>query len=153
MSLKRIIIAGAIGTTFMTLYSYWASKKEREQFLEPALLNELAEDAEVLPEAGDEETNPVGWAGHYGQGFVFVAAYYYLYRNALQKPSVAKGIFAGAVSGIIGIAIWEAMFRMSKNPPKTERYRYYRQLFIAHLIFSTFAIYGYRLPDVVKQLR
>lgn len=148
----RIILAGIIGTTFMTAYSYRLSKKEKQEFTEPILLNKLADSSPELPEVHDEDIHPAGWAAHYGVGVLFVICYYVLWRRSLHSPGIIKGLVTGAASGVLAIATWKIMFATSPNPPKNDRYAYYRQLFIAHIIFSTFALYGYNLPDYIKRL-
>lgn len=148
----RILLATAVGTSFMTLYSYWMSKKEKQEFTEPVLLNKLSDRSPKLPEVDDPDDDPVGWTTHYAVGLLFVVSYYILWKRSLTHPTLAKGLFLGAGSGVIAIAAWKIMFATNPNPPKNDREGYYRQLFIAHLIFSTFAIYGYKLPDYIKRL-
>lgn len=152
MKLSKIIIAGIAGTTFMTLYSYYVSKKEKQEFTEPVLLNELIDGSENLPDIDNDEkeSHPAGWLIHYVLGFVFVISYYFIWRRALQSPSVIKGLLIGSASGAIGISVWKIMFASNSHPPHNNRYRYYRQLFIAHIIFSTLALYGYKLPEYIK---
>ena len=138
----------------MTLYSYVISKRERDQFVEPVLLNELIDRSETLPDIADKEKtdHPAGWVGHYGIGVAFVIAYYIIWRRSLTSPGIIKGLMIGAASGLIGIAAWKIMFSANDNPPQNDRYKYYRQLFIAHLIFSVFALYGYKLPEYIKRI-
>lgn len=151
MKLSKFVIATVVGTTFMTLYSYWVSKKEKQQFTEPVLLNELIGRSESLPEINDTKTHLAGWAGHYGIGLAFIIAYYILWRRSLQSPSVPKALVVGAASGLAGIVAWKLMFAASNNPPGNDRYKYYRQLFVAHIIFSFAALYGYKLPDYINR--
>ncbi|MGV3461193.1 MAG: hypothetical protein ACO1N9_12145 [Flavobacterium sp.] len=148
----RIVLAGMVGTTFMTAYSYWLSKKERQEFTEPVLLNKLSNSSSKLPDVDDVATHPAGWAAHYLTGIAFVITYYILCRRALHSPGIVKGLLVGGASGVLAIASWKMMFAASPNPPQNDRDAYYRQLFIAHLIFSVFALYGYKLPDYIKRI-
>jgi hypothetical protein len=152
MKLSKIIIAGIVGTSFMTLYSYYISKKEKDDFVEPVLLNELIDRSENLPDVEDKKTNPAGWVAHYALGVVFVLCYYVIWHRALKSPGIVRGLILGAGSGAVGIISWKLMFAANDNPPQNHRYKYYRQLFYAHLIFSTLALFGYKLPDYIKQL-
>jgi len=152
MKLSKIFAAAVVGTSSMTLYSYIISKKEKDQFVEPVLLNELMDRADALPNIDNTKANPAGWVAHYGLGVAFVLAYYILWRRSLTSPGIVKGLLIGAASGAVGIASWKLMFAANDNPPQNDRYRYYRQLFVAHLIFSTFALFGYKLPDYLKTL-
>jgi hypothetical protein len=49
------------------------------------------------------------------------------------------GLILGAACGLIGILVWETVFRVHPSPPRIDLKNYYRQLFIAHLIFGTVA--------------
>ncbi len=148
----KILLAGAVGTTFMTLYSYMISKKEKQEFTEPILLNKLIDSSDDLPAIDDDDKNPTGWLAHYGVGVLFVISYWVLWRKSLNSPTIAKGLVAGAASGVVAIIVWKLMFAANDKPPQNDRYKYFRQLFIAHLIFSTTALFGYKLPDYVKRL-
>ena len=145
-AVSKIIIAGAVGTTIMTLYSYYRSKKERQQYVEPVLLNKLINRSKMLP-ATITDNHPAGWAAHYGAGILFVTMYYILCRNTLQRPTPVKSLAIGSASGIIAVAMWETTFILSPNPPANNRYGYYRQLFIAHIVFTCFALAAYRMLD------
>jgi len=143
--IERIIIAGVVGTTFMTAYSYWKSKKEHEEFVEPVMLNKLIDNSEDLPAIQDDKRHPAGWGMHYLTGVAFVAAYWILWRRVLKDPGVARVLAVGGLSGIAGIAAWKTFFTVHDNPPHNDRQGYYRQLFVAHIIFSATAILAYRL--------
>lgn len=140
----KIIIAGIVGTSLMTLYSYLVSEKEKQQFREPELLNALIDRSKVLPEIQDNSTHPAGWGTHYGIGILFVISYHLLWKNILCRPTIANTLTAGAVSGLIGIVSWKVFFSQHDNPPHNDRSGYYRQLFVAHLIFTTTAALAYR---------
>ncbi len=148
----KIVLAGVVGTTFMTLYSYIISKKEHQEFTEPILLNKLIDGSENLPDIDNEEKHPAGWLAHYGVGVLFVIAYWIVWRRALRSPGIVKGLLIGAASGIIAIISWKLMFAANDDPPQNDRYKYYRQLFYAHLIFSVFALFGYKLPEYLKRI-
>lgn len=152
MKLSKLLIAAAVGTSFMTLYSYIISKKENDEFLEPELLNELIDGSDNLPAIKETETHPAGWALHYGVGLLFVLTYYVLWRRSLTSPGIVKGLLIGAASGLVAIISWKIMFATNDDPPENDRYRYFRQLFVAHLIFSVFALFGYKLPEYVKRI-
>lgn len=142
---EKIIIAGIVGTTFMTLYSYLKSKKENEEYTEPIMINELIDNSGNLPSAKDEDTHPAGWGLHYATGITFVSIYWLLWKRALTKPTLAKIVIIGSLSGLSGIAVWKLLFAQHDNPPHTDRYGYYKQLFVAHIIFAFFALGTYKL--------
>ena len=149
--ITKIIAAGIVGTTFMTLYSYMISRKEKQQYVEPVLLNKLIDGSENLPDIENKDTHPAGWFAHYGVGILFVVGYWIVWRRALRSPGPVRALVIGALSGIVAIGAWKAMFAANANPPHNDRYGYFRQLFYAHLIFSALAIAGYKLPEYLRQ--
>jgi len=139
----KIIAASIIGTSFMTMYSYHRSRKEKQQYREPVLLNKLINRSKILPvSVGDN--HPAGWVSHYAVGLLFVVTYYALWRRALHSPGPARTLTIGTMSGIVAIGAWKTMFAANDNPPDNNRFGYYRQLFVAHLIFSSFALAAYK---------
>jgi len=144
----KIIAASIAGTTFMTMYSYYRSNKENQQYREPVLLNKLINRSELLP-VKVSNNHPAGWASHYAVGLLFVLTYYALWRRALHSPGPVRTITVGTMSGILAIGAWKTMFATNANPPHNNRFGYYRQLFIAHLIFSSFALAAYKASEKV----
>lgn len=143
-TLEKIIIAGVVGTSLMTLYSYLISERENEQFREPELLNSLIDRSKILPKIQDKRIHPAGWSAHYSIGILFVSSYYFLWKKMLCKPTVAKTLITGSVSGLIGIASWKFFFSQHDNPPSNDRAGYYKQLFVAHIIFTVTAVLTYK---------
>lgn len=148
-AVEKIIIAGIVGTTCMTIYSYLKAKKEKEHYVEPVLLNELIDNSKNLPVIEKEETHPAGWTLHYATGVLFVLAYWLLWRKALYRPTIAKIITIGSLSGMTGILVWKILFSSHSDPPRNNRNGYYRQLFFAHIVFSVFAIVTYKVINSI----
>lgn len=141
---EKIIVAGIVGTTFMTLYSYWKSRQERQQYVEPIMINKLIDKSANLPEIQNEDSHPAGWGLHYLAGIAFVSAYWLIWNKALSKPTTVKILVIGLISGGIGIAVWKLLFVQHDNPPHNYRQGYYRQLLVAHILFSAFALVSYK---------
>lgn len=146
----KIILAGIAGTTFMTLYSYYRSKKEDEQYVEPVLLNKLIDRSRVLPFSVGER-HPAGWFAHYGVGILFVMAYYILWKRSLHAPGPVRALIIGAVSAATAVAAWKFMFASSPNAPKNYRHGFYRQLIVAHFIFSALALASYKAQNEIVE--
>lgn len=140
---EKIIIAGIVGTTFMTLYSYIRAKKERQQYVEPVLINKLIDNSENV-DLDDTSSHPAGWGLHYATGIAFIAAYYFVWKKALHHPTTARMLWVGIVSGAVGIAVWKLLFNQHNKPPHNYRYGYYRQLLMAHIVFSISGIATYK---------
>lgn len=151
-AVEKIIIAGVVGTTFMTLYSYLKARKENQEYVEPVMINKLIDDSENLPRIKNEDSHPSGWVLHYATGIGFMGGYYLLWHKALAKPTLIKILVIGSLSGLTGIAVWKLLFTQHNRPPQNYRYGYYRQLFIAHIIFTLFAIPTYKALGSNKQL-
>lgn len=141
---EKIIIAGIVGTTFMTLYSYWKSKDENQEYVEPVMLNKLIDNSDNMPEIEDNDTHPAGWGLHYLAGIAFVAAYWMLWRRVLKQPTGTKILVVGGLSGLTGIAVWKFLFTQHNDPPHNYRLGYYRQLLVAHIVFAAFALLSYK---------
>ena len=47
---KKIIGTGIVGTVFMTLYSYMKSKQEKQEYVEPVMINKLIDNSKNMPE-------------------------------------------------------------------------------------------------------
>ncbi len=150
MNILRIALAGAIGTTFMTLYSYGVANKEQRQYREPELLNKLVDKAPINSSKISKK-HPTGWLMHYAVGFTFSAVYDYIWRKTPISPTVKSSLVMGAISGVIGIMGWKTFFSAHPNPPKTHYKGFYMQLLVAHIIFGLFAKIGYRLPDQIEE--
>lgn len=146
-TVEKIILAGIVGTTFMTLYSYMKAKKEDEEYVEPVMINKLIDNSKNLPSVPQEDSHPVGWGLHYATGIIFVAAYWLLWKKVLLKPTPGKILIVGSLSGALGIMVWKLLFAQHDRPPYNYRYGYYKQLFTAHIIFSLFALTTYKVLD------
>jgi hypothetical protein len=151
-TIEKIIIAGIAGTTFMTLYSYLKAKKEKQEYVEPVMINKLVDNSQNLPEVQDNNTHPAGWGLHYATGIAFMGAYYLLWKKVLVKPTPARIMITGICSGAVGIVVWKLLFSQHKNPPHNYRYGYYKQLMIAHLIFSITGLLTYKALSTKKSL-
>lgn len=141
---EKIIIAGIVGTTFMTLYSYLKAKKENQEYVEPIMINKLIDKSDNLPDIKDNYTHPAGWVMHYATGISFMALYYLLWKKALHKPNAGKIAIIGSISGLTGIAVWKFLLTQHDRPPHNYRYGYYKQLFFAHITFTLFAMCTYK---------
>jgi len=140
----KIIVAGLIGTTLMTMYSYYRSAKEKQQYREPELLNALIDRSRYLPAIKNKHIHPFGWGTHYAIGLLFVLSYRLLWKKSLTDPTIFSTLVIGSASGTIGVLSWKTFFSEHDNPPPNDRQGYYRQLFYAHLLFTAAAVLTYK---------
>jgi hypothetical protein len=149
-TINKILIAGVVGTTFMTLYSILKSKQDNEEYTEPVLINRLIDNSENLPVIKNQITHPAGWLLHYATGVSFVSLYRLLWKKILLQPNGFRIIVVGGLSGLTGIIVWKIVFKQHNNPPCNNRSGYYKQLLFAHFIFSASAIITYKSLNTSK---
>lgn len=142
-TLLKIITGVLVGTSLMTLCSYFFSHILGKQFREPVLLHQLLERSIML----DNPNVPVwlGWLLHYLVGVGFVVVYHIIWHVTDVDPSALNALLLGLVSGLLGVAGWLFIFRMHKDPPSIDFKSFYLQLIVVHLIFGLGATFGYLL--------
>lgn len=140
----QIVLGILVGTSLMTLFSYFMTYEMKEQFKEPQLLNELLNRSELF---AVEDSRIGGWVIHYGMGTVFVTLYHFIWQHYQIDPSLLNGSIFGFVSGFIGIAGWVLVFRSHHNPPAVELSDYFVHLIAAHIIFGIGAAVGYGIAS------
>jgi hypothetical protein len=144
MKISQTIAAAALGTTVMTLFSYWISSAKKKQFREPELLQELLQKLPLQIAPGTAKA--AGWLIHYSVGFSFCAIYDAIWKHKASRASIANGIMLGGTSGLVGISGWHLVLSAHPNPPVVDLKKYYGHLMLAHMIFGAFSAIGYRLP-------
>ena len=150
MNVTKVISAGIIGTSMMTLFSYLISEDKDKQFREPALLAILLK--RILKSNNDKTFLLSGWIIHYNVGLLFTLLYDQLWQKTNAKPSVVNGMMLGILCGLFGKEVWKTVLRLHANPPPIDRKSYFSHLVLAHAIFGIFAALGYRLPSDDKIL-
>lgn len=141
--IEKILIAGGTGTSVMTAFSALMSLLPREEFREPDQLEKLV--GRLLPILSSKGKTMAGWAAHYGMGMVFSAVYVELWESGKIKPNVKTGLVLGGVSGVVGMLIWKASFWLHPFPPNNRKLDFYLQRIPAHIVFSVFATFAYRM--------
>ncbi|MGK9128431.1 hypothetical protein M1D52_20640 [Olivibacter sp. SA151] len=126
------IVAGTVGTTLMTLFSYMVAASKGEKFEEPALLAEMVE--KLTKEK--ELARISGWTMHFAMGCSMAFVFQQIWKQTKTNPGIKQGLIAGVLSGLSGILIWKAVFKFHPNPPPIPFNRYYGHLLLAHVVFS-----------------
>jgi len=143
MKTGNVLLAAAVGTGAMTLFSYLVSMVAKENFSEPERLGQLSH--RLLPVLNKKQSQASRWAEHYGVGLIFAAAYVTLWENKKPEPSFKNDLLIGGVSGLIAVGIWKTTFKLHPLPPRLSFDQYYTQLVPAHVVFAIFAGLGYRM--------
>ena len=136
---SKIIRAGLAGTTVMTVFSYYLSEKTRQNFKEPDLLARWI--IKKSPRLGRVGAHISGWMIHYLVGIFFAAIYKRLYKNKCIKRSLPVYAITGAITGVVAVFGWKALFLSHPGSLVVNRKNFYGQLIIAHAVFGTVTIY------------
>lgn len=141
--LAKILLAAVIGTSMMTLFSYYASNKWNSPFREPILLNKLI----FRTSSYKSETFPVlpGWILHYTVGLAFAVIFHFIWTFTPVTPSILTGAILGLAAGFIGIFGWHLMLSLHPDPPFKNSRKFYPHLLVAHIIYGMGAVSGYEL--------
>lgn len=127
----------------MTLFSYLVSIADGENFSEPERLGQLAD--RLTPKLNKQQSQALGWLGHYAVGLLFALVYVELWHRGKLKPDFYTCLWLGGLSGIFAVAIWKTTFKLHPLPPSLSFNKYYLQLIPAHMVFAVFAGIGYRI--------
>jgi len=135
-------MAGVGGTGIMSAFSYLISDSKNKNFKEPEILAELI--TRIIPDVNKKQATIAGWGLHLGTGMLFTAIYNQIWQKTTIKPSVKSGAILGAVSGVVGIAVWRATIALHPKPPIKDYKSYYKHLLLAHIIFGIGAAESYK---------
>lgn len=136
MECLETIVATITATSLMTLFSYMISNSFRELYKEPVLLEFLMSAFDF--KLSDRQKTAAAWALHYLIGLHFAVLYFlpvWMETN-WYEISLTSGAIFGCIIGVIGIIVWEILFKISPQHPPVKEEGYYVQLFVAHLIFG-----------------
>lgn len=154
MDIAKILSGSIGGTSLMSLFSYLISDSKHKNFKEPEILGELLN--RIAPDLSEKQANLAGWALHFGAGAAFTTIYDQIWEKTSIKPDIKSGAIMGAISGLIGIAVWRATIAMHPNPPIKNYTAYYKHLILAHVFFGIAAAESYKhtksLPAENKNL-
>ncbi|KDN55663.1 hypothetical protein [Flavobacterium seoulense] len=142
-TLIQIGISSIVATSVMTIFSYLVSASFRELYKEPVLLSYCISSFNIS--LSDKVKRILSWLIHYGIGFMFVLGYHLIWEYRIIEKSWLSALILGIISGIIGIASWLSIFKISKYEPNIDFKGYYLQLFIAHVLFALAALPVYNL--------
>jgi hypothetical protein len=135
MKTGNVLLAAAVGTGAMTLFSYLVSRKKNKDFREPRLLGKMVYRA--VPEIKKPQAKVIGWILHCTTGLTFAVIYHYLLKDTKLNSNVPDGIVLGLANGVVAVGIWKATFSLHPDPPKIHFNDFYKHLVLAHVVFAT----------------
>ncbi|MES2454823.1 MAG: hypothetical protein V4594_04770 [Bacteroidota bacterium] len=139
----KTLLSGFTGTTFMTAASALMSLLPHENFKEPEHLATMA--GRLAPLLSKNTKTLAGWGAHYGMGFLFAAVYVELWESRKIEHTIKNGIILGLLSGLLGLLIWKATFKVHPLPPNIRYLDFYLQRIPAHVVFAIFTTIAYRM--------
>ena len=148
MQFGKILFAGIVGTSAMTLFSYLVSDRKNKNFREPELLGQLIERLPI--KSSNQSAHITGWGIHYAIGISFMVCYSKIWEPTRSKPTLSSGALLGAVNGLVGVSGWKLMFEAHPNPPAKDLKPFFSHLILAHVVFGVFNAIGYKSAWVDK---
>lgn len=135
MKTGNVLLSALIGTSAMTLFSYFVSRKKNMDFREPRLLGKMVYRA--VPQMKKPQAKVAGWVLHCTTGLVFTIIYAELLKNKILKSDLPDGIVLGLLNGVAAVGIWKATFSLHPDPPQIHFNDFYKHLILAHVVFAT----------------
>lgn len=150
MDVTKTISSGIGGTSLMSLFSYLISDSKHRNFREPEILGELIQ--RLIPDMDKQYADIAGWGMHYMTGTVFTSIYDQIWKKTSIQPSIKSGAVLGALSGLVGIAVWRAVVKMHPKPPIKNHSAYYKHLLLAHIFFGIAAAESYKHTQSIPEM-
>jgi len=135
----------------MTVASAMMSLLPKENFKEPEHLSTMI--GRLAPFLSNRAQSLAGWGAHYSMGFVFAAVYVELWERGEIDRSIKNGVILGLLSGLLGLLIWKATFKIHPLPPSIRFIDFYLQRIPAHVVFAVFATIAYRIIKSQEETR
>lgn len=136
------VIPAVKATSAMTLFSKLIANSTHKNVKEPKLLGLLI--GKLIPKKYRSAAILAGWCIHYGIGFSWVWIFRLIVRRRKKENIFTDALFLGAFSGLTGILFWKLFLKLHPDPPPVKDDLFYRQLFLAHLVFGIVAIFSDR---------
>lgn len=147
--ITKTAVSGVSGTLVMTAGSELMSFIANENFSEPEHLETMI--SRLAPPLSKHAKKIAGWGAHFAMGLVFASIYVELWETKKVKHNLKNALILGALSGLIGLFIWKATFKVHPLPPWLNYDRFYLQRIPAHIVFAVGAMLAYKLTLYAEQ--
>ena len=141
--ITKTAFSGVTGTLVMTAGSELMSLIANENFSEPAHLETMI--SRLAPQLSKHSKKIASLGAHFAMGLVFAAIYVELWETKKIKHNLKNALILGALSGLIGLFIWKATFKVHPLPPWLNYTHFYLQRIPAHIVFAVAATLAYKL--------
>ncbi len=136
---NNAVIAGIIGTSTFTLFSFLLAKTIKKNYVEPTLLDQML--IRVTPGMNEKQAKVTGWLIHYLIGIAFAANYNLLINKKQVAPTITNGAIAGTITGLLASFAWDNILTLHPAPPRKRSIDFYVQLVAGHAIFGITAFF------------
>lgn len=136
--LFETILAGIIGTAFMTLGMYALAGITSDHFKVVKVLGTMLT-GQTTSEGGlSEKTSAiiVGILAHYLVGIGFSFVYTWIWQEQLMEMTFQSATLMGFVNGLIGAAGWRIFFAIHSRPPVMRLPQYLLAIALGHILFG-----------------
>jgi hypothetical protein len=137
-----VLGAGLLGTTGMTAFSHWLSRRDSQDFSEPRLLDFLFRQWELPGPFGK-----AGWQTHYTLGIGWAGVYAFLLKNGYIRAGLLTTAGMGILSGVLAAGCWKGLFLLSPETPPVNQRKFFLQMIPAHLVFTGISVAILRLSE------
>jgi hypothetical protein len=136
-SIPGAVTSGILGTLVMTLFSYISPLFSIPKMRELDYLN-------ILISKDNESHIHTAWAVHNLVGVTFSMVYALLWTFGIGKPDLKNGTVLGALSGLLGTAVWKTVIKTDKSLPRLSTGHLSANLIPAHILFGITAAMVYK---------
>ena len=147
--ITKTAFSGVSGTLIMTAGSELMSLISHENFSEPDHLETMI--SRLAPILSKHAKKIAGWGAHFAMGLVFASIYVELWETKKIKHNLKNALILGALSGVIGLFIWKATFKVHPLPPWLNYTHFYLQRIPAHIVFAVGTLLAYKLTLHAEQ--
>ncbi|RZK79108.1 MAG: hypothetical protein EOO92_09945 [Pedobacter sp.] len=139
----KTLLTAIGGTTGMTAGSALMSLIMKENYKEPEHLGTMI--SRLAPGLSKSSKQIAGWGAHYAMGIVFASVFVELWETRKIKHNMKNALILGLASGVLGLLIWKATFKIHPLPPALHYRDFYLQRIPAHMVYAVFATLSYRM--------
>ncbi len=136
MDIVNSIVAGMVGTLFMTLFVNVGAKATGYNFHVPSILGSMM--LRSTKPSGKPSRSPAtltsGYITHYLIGIAFALIYAQI-STGNGKIQYSNALLFGVIAGLIAAGFWFAALKLHPLAPRIRLLPYLVLIFIGHLVF------------------
>mgnify|MGYP003575440096 CR=1 FL=1 len=133
-----IVMAGIIGTAYMTLGMYLLAAITSEHFKVVKVLGTMLT-FQTTHHNGLSDRKSAIWTGivaHYLVGIGFSVLYAWLWKKDILGMDFLQATWLGLLNGIFGAIVWRIFFALHPRPPQLPLPQYLIAIALGHILFA-----------------